>query len=347
MDAFQNSFGLDSNSSSFANLQGNIVSVLQGGCFFGAAASFWLSDKIGRKWSLVCADLIFLAGSIIQTCSGIGTTDLAQLYVGRFIGGFGVGLISAVVPTFIGENANKEIRGRCIGCMQLFNVAGIMLSYFVNYGISLRITDSTNSAKWRIPFALQMLPGLLLLLVAFQNESPRWLVEKKRLAEAEHALCHVRDRSPDDPILRKELEDIVADFEGKERLSIVQQLRAACSSKAMFYQSSMAVVLMFWQQWTGTNSINYYSPQIFESIGLASSSAGLFATGIYGVVKVVFTSLGLMLGIEQAGRKVRRPCVDLFVHRLQCQRVLLTVYHSTVSGLSSSEPPGKLLPCFI
>ena len=50
--------------------------------------------------------------------------------------------------------------------------------------------------------------------------------------------------------------------------------------------------------------VNYYSPQIFKSVGLASSSAGLFATGIYGVVKVVFTALGLMFGVEQAGRKV-------------------------------------------
>lgn len=308
MDAFQASFDLDSDSPSFANLQGNIVSILQGGCFFGAAASFWLSDKIGRRWSLIYADLIFLAGSIIQTCSGIGTANLAQLYVGRFIGGFGVGLISAVVPTYIGENANREIRGRCIGCMQLFNVTGIMLSYFVNYGISLQITSPTNSAKWRIPFALQALPGLFLLLVFFENESPRWLVEKNRFQEAKHALARVRARSPDDPVLREELENIVVDFKGKERLSLLQQLRAACSSKAMFYQSSMAIIIMFWQQWTGTNSINYYSPQVFQSVGLASSSAGLFATGIYGVVKVVFTSLGLIFGVEQAGRKVSILC---------------------------------------
>ncbi|KAF4313321.1 Sugar/inositol transporter [Botryosphaeria dothidea] len=303
MDAFQHSFNLDKNSSSFADLQGNIVSVLQGGCFFGAASSFWLSDKVGRKWALILADLIFIIGSIIQTCCGIGTTDLAQLYVGRFIGGFGVGLISAVVPTYIGENANKEIRGRCIGCMQLFNVTGIMLSYFVNYGIAKQITSPTDATKWRVPFALQMLPGALLLLVFFQNESPRWLVEKNRLAEAKHALAHVRGKSEDDPTLLQELDEIITDFHGKERLSLATQMKAVCANKKIFYQSSMAVVLMFCQQWTGTNSINYYSPQIFQSVGLASQSAGLFATGIYGVVKVVFTSLGLMLGVEQAGRK--------------------------------------------
>ncbi|KAM3416563.1 hypothetical protein BST61_g8153 [Cercospora zeina] len=51
------------------------------------------------------------------------------------------------------------------------------------------------------------------------------------------------------------------------------------------------------------NSINYYSPQIFKSAGLVGQSAGLFATGIYGVVKVVFTSLALMLAVESLGRK--------------------------------------------
>lgn len=282
MSGFQHSFNLDKNSSDYANLSGNIVSVLQGGCFFGAMSSFWLSDKVlvplrrltgiirwllilirnnsGRKWALILADVIFLIGSIIQTTSAINTMSLTQLYVGRFVGGFGVGLISAVVPTYVGENANREIRGRCIGCMQLFNVTGIMLSYFVNYGVSRQITDVNNSAQWRIPFALQMVPGLLLLLVGFQNESPRWLVEKNRLAEAKTALSHVRGLPEDHAAVNEELDEIVADFEGKDRLSLGMQVKAACSSKKMFYQTSFGVILMFWQQWTGTNSINYYSP---------------------------------------------------------------------------------------
>jgi SP family sugar:H+ symporter-like MFS transporter len=117
MDSFQHSFNLDSNSDNFANLQGNIVSVLQAGCFFGALASFYVSDTFGRKWALIIADIIFIIGSLIQTLCALGTTSLVQLYVGRVIGGFGVGLISAVVPTYIGENAPKEIRGRCVGCM--------------------------------------------------------------------------------------------------------------------------------------------------------------------------------------------------------------------------------------
>ncbi|KAF2681728.1 general substrate transporter [Lentithecium fluviatile CBS 122367] len=303
MDAFQHSFNLDKTSPDFSNLQGNIVSVLQAGCFFGAMSSFYVSDTFGRKKALIIADIIFLVGSIVQTLCAINTTELAQLYVGRVIGGFGVGLISAVVPTYIGENANKEIRGRCIGCMQLFNVTGICLSFFVNYGINIQI-KTLSSAKWRIPFALQMLPGVLLLVgIIFQNESPRWLIEKNRFRDAAKALATVRGKPVDDKDVVQELDEIVADFQGHEQLPLSAQLKAACSSKRMFYQTSFAVILMFWQQWTGTNSINYYAPQIFQSIGLKGTSAGLFATGVYGIVKIVVTAIGLMAFTEQVGRK--------------------------------------------
>ncbi|KAF7939367.1 uncharacterized protein EAE97_007447 [Botrytis byssoidea] len=303
MSSFKDSFGLNDGSSNYANVSGNIVSVLQGGCFFGAMSSFYISDVFGRKKALFVADFIFLVGSIIQTTSGIGTTSLGQLYAGRFIGGFGVGLVSAVVPTYIGENASKEIRGRCVGCMQLFNVTGIMLAYFINFGMNKNVAGN-NPLKWRIPFALQMLPGIFLGLgLFFQNESPRWLVEKDQHEKALHALSRVRRRSPIDPLIQREFNGIIADFHGKEKLTLLRQMKLTISNKSSFYAVSLSAILMFWQQWTGTNSINYYSPQIFETVGLKGTSAGLFATGIYGVVKVCITALGLMFATEQVGRK--------------------------------------------
>ena len=190
--------------------------------------------------------------------------------------------------------------------MQLFNVTGICLSFFVNYGINMRI-KTLSSAKWRIPFGLQTLPGFILLAgIVWMNESPRWLVEKNRFQEAGKALATVRGKSVDDPIVVQELDEIIHDFQGHEKLSLAAQLRAACSDRRMFYRTSFAIILMFWQQSTGTNSINYYAPQIFQSIGLEGTSAGLFATGVYGIVKIVLTALGLMAFTEQLGRKVRR-----------------------------------------
>lgn len=178
-----------------------------------------------------------------------------------------------------------------------------MISYFVNYGVSSSSVAGT-SLQWRIPFALQTIPGVLLVAgLITQGESPRWLVEKERRDLAHQALARVRGKASDDRDVLLEFEEIVADFEGREKLSLWQQVKACCVDRKTFFQCSMPVVLMFWQQWTGTNSINYYSPQIFASIGIKGTQAGLFATGIYGVVKTVITALGLMFATEQVGRK--------------------------------------------
>jgi SP family sugar:H+ symporter-like MFS transporter len=114
----------------------------------------------------------------------------------------------------------------------------------------------------------------------FMNESPRWLVEKNRITDAAKALATVRGKSIDDPDVIQELDEIIQDFNGHEKMPLIAQIKAAGSSKKMFYRTSFGVILMFWQQWTGTNSINYYAPQIFKQIGLVGTSSGLFATGM-------------------------------------------------------------------
>jgi MFS family permease len=60
---------------------------------------------------------------------------------------------------------------------------------------------------------------------------------------------------------------------------------------------------MFWQQFSGTNSIGYYAPEIFQTIGISASGSSLFATGIYGTVKVVATGIFLVAGIDRWGRR--------------------------------------------
>jgi hypothetical protein len=128
-------------------------------------------------------------------------------------------------------------------------------------------------------------------------------VEKSRPDAARKALSQVRGKPIDNPEVNRELEDIIQDFQGHEKMSLLAQLKVTFSNGKVFYTFSMAVLLMTFQQWTGTNSINYYSPQIFAEVGLAGTSAGLFATGIYGVVKVVVTAIALCYMTEQAGRK--------------------------------------------
>ena len=64
-----------------ANLQANIVSTLQGGCFVGALAAAWFADRLGRRLSLIITAVIVMIGVIMQFNSW---GKLPVLYVGRY-----------------------------------------------------------------------------------------------------------------------------------------------------------------------------------------------------------------------------------------------------------------------
>jgi hypothetical protein len=103
-----------------------------------------------------------------------------------------------------------------------------------------------NVQVHRIPFALQMLPGVILGTgLLFQRESPRWLVEKGRVEEARQVLARVRARPIDDERITLELDEIIQDFHGKERLTFFQQGQAIFASKQIFVSA-----LQFFQQWS-------------------------------------------------------------------------------------------------
>lgn len=54
---------------------------------------------------------------------------------------------------------------------------------------------------------------------------------------------------------------------------------------------------------TNKMSHRYYAPQIFQTVGVSKANASLFATGIYGTVKVISTGIFLLVGIDRFGRK--------------------------------------------
>lgn len=274
--SFQNDFGLagKENEQALADLKGNIVSSLQAGCFLGALFGMVLPNKIGRKTTILIAGSIFLIGSIIQTVCRLGSQSagsaLGQLYAGRVIGGIGVGLTSAVVPSYIAESVPARIRGRCTSMYQLLNVTGVALSFWVNYGLSVSGRDPLDRAIWQIPFALQCLPGAMLMVgMFFQPESPRFLAEFRNDPQAAAlALARVHRKSPSSP----EIQLIIAEMQ--EEMIKTRQLQketgtegffgqfkaAFCTNKKTTYRAVVVpCVAMIVQQLSGTNSINYVS----------------------------------------------------------------------------------------
>lgn len=116
--------------------------------------------------------------------------------------------LSAVVPTYISEISPAEIRGTLLVFEQLSIVIGIIVAFWITYGT--RFIDSDWS--WRLPFLIQIIPGLVLGLGAiFLPFSPRWLANKGRDDEVLETLGKLRQLSATDPRVEKEWLDILAE----------------------------------------------------------------------------------------------------------------------------------------
>lgn len=307
LKSFQDYFGIDKLSKSDqANFNGNIVSVMQAGCIFGVLMTSWASSHFGRKRSLIASGAIYTIGSMIQAVAGLGSSQavaLRVLYFSRVFAGIGVGMVSALAPSYISECMPRHIRGRCTGLVQFSDNIGMMLSFWVNYSASINIPYS--DMQWRMPLIVQLVPGVLFILLMIpQPESPRWLVEQERYDEAARTLAYVVRTSVDDKAVLITLDEIKADFIGKQRTSLVTQFRMMGESRQVALRCLIPSILTFLQQWTGTNAINYFSPQIFAALGITGTTSGLFATGIYGLVKVFAVGFTLAFAVESWGRKL-------------------------------------------
>ena len=105
-----------------------------------------------------------------------------------------------------------------------------------------------------------------------------------------------------DPDIIKEIADIRASIE--EELHLTEGVTwKEVLLPGNRYRFAVAFTIFLCQQFSGTNSIGYYAPQIFETVGVAKTNASLFATGVYGSVKVATTGIFLLIGIDKIGRR--------------------------------------------
>jgi MFS transporter, SP family, sugar:H+ symporter len=292
---FQNETGVFTTSSK-DDLEGNITFTFLAGCVLGAMLVSVMADSIGRKWSIFVGGLFFAGGGIVQSA----VSDLVMFYVGRVISGFGIGILSMVVPLFISETAATEVRGRMVTVQQLMITIGIFIATVINAVIIVTMGD-TGDTEWRVALAIQVLPGvILLLLVALLPYSPRWLADKGRDSEAIVVLARLRGSSPDAEIVQREYREIRDSVELERQVgsaSWPELFKAGIVNRLM-----IAVVLQFFQQWTGINVILYYSKDLFEAMGFDPKAAAIPFSIANSFINFLATFPGMYL-VERLGRR--------------------------------------------
>jgi len=254
------------------------------GCIIGAIGVGKPGDIYGRRQMLKISAVLFLVSAI-----GTGLApEINSFIMFRFLGGLGVGAASVLSPMYISEIAPAKYRGRLIVSFQLALVVGILIAFFVDY---LLINTGTNN--WRYMFLSESFPALgFLILLFYVRKSPRWLVQKGEIEEAEKTILELNPNTNSKDILVEILKTI--DLEKKEK------------QEKLFRKPNLRFVLLgitigLFSQFTGVAIVFYYATDIFRAAGFSTDSA-LGQTVILGVTNLSFTIIAMYL-IDKVGRK--------------------------------------------
>lgn len=273
-----------------------LTSIIVIGTFFGALIAPLSSDRFGRRPTIIIfTAVVFNLGIVLQLLS----TGIGLFCTGRLISGFGVGVLSAVIPLYQAEASPRWIRGSII-CMYQWAVTwGLLIQSAISQG-----TKSIDSAScYRIPTGIELvLASSLSLGMSFLPESPRYYVRINKIDDAIMALSRLRRLPPEDESLIAELIDIKASYDYEcsfGQTTFWDCFKNSPSRVGQKKRMLTGVLVQALQQCSGINFIFYYGVNFFVKTGVSNSYLMSLITYI---TNVVFTIPGILL-IEIIGRR--------------------------------------------
>ncbi|XP_043246973.1 facilitated trehalose transporter Tret1-like [Amphibalanus amphitrite] len=258
--------------------QGSLVgSMVPLGALLAAPLAGSAMQALGRRSALVLVSLPAVLGWLLVTYAG----SLTVLLLGRLLTGAAVGWTTVVVPTYLAEVTTARLRGPAGAVFELQLNVGVLLSYVVG-----------KYADWRLLATLcGAVSALWLLLVTLSCQSPLWLAQRGRLAEARATLRWLRGELAD---VESELAALgTGRATGKAALS---ELRRPEHRRPL----ALALFVVILQKACGNNVITFYATDIFVEAGgsMDSSTAAIYC----GLTKVLTTALGVA-AVHSRGRK--------------------------------------------
>jgi SP family xylose:H+ symportor-like MFS transporter len=281
------------------SLLGFVVSSALIGCIIGGLLGGWVSTHVGRKRGLIIAAVLFLLSALGASAPEFpfapighgGPGYMANFVFYRILGGIGVGLASMLSPMYIAEIAPPRIRGNLVAWNQFAIIFGMLVIYFVNFGISKSGSGDAwlNSIGWRYMFLSGAIPAsLFLLLLLLVPETPRYLMLKGNESGARAVLAKLVTRE-----------------EGEKELSEIRASLSEHHSGKLFSYGVLVIFIGFmlsiFQQFVGINVVLYYATDIFKGMGF-STNASLFQTIIVGAVNLTFTVVAIFT-VDRFGRR--------------------------------------------
>lgn len=263
------------------------TSVLYFAALFSTFGASLVTRKRGRRISILCGSVSFFLGGAINA----GAQNIFMLIIGRIFLGIGIGFGNQAVPLYLSEISPPKIRGAVNQLFQLTTCLGILVADVINY-----FTEKLHSWGWRLSLGLAMAPAVLMFVGGlFLPETPNSLVEQGRLEEARAVLERVRGTVKVDA----EFEDLKDASEAAR--AVKHPFRNLLRPRNRPQLVIGALGIPAFQQLSGMNSILFYAPVIFQSLGMGSGTS-LYSSLITSSMLVIGALISMSV-VDRLGRR--------------------------------------------
>jgi len=262
----------------------------------GAVLNSYFVEKWGRVSDLKLACITFIIGALICGLSPI----MAVMYIGRFIAGLAIGMFALTCPVYIGECSPLDTRGQMMTLWQLGVTVGMLIGQGVNIGLG------KLSWGWRLSYTLNIAFALMLLLGLFtyMPESPKWIASRSKddddeVQQQQIELKNIVAKLRYEQDVGHALDAVEREVKEDRELGDASWREVFASANKMRYRVLLGVALQAFNQLSGNEAINFYSPTLLESI--FGSDGAIFYSFLLGIVNFVAVVVSVLI-IDRVGR---------------------------------------------
>ncbi|XP_073150728.1 sugar carrier protein A [Henckelia pumila] len=265
-----------------------------------------ITRRFGRRGSIICGGISFMIGAALDASA----VNIVMLILGRIMLGFGIGFGNQAVPLYLSEMAPTHLRGGLNMMFQLATTLGIFTANMINFG-----TEKIRPWGWRLSLGLAAAPAILMTIGGILlPETPNSLIERGHREKGKKVLEKIRGTSD----VHAELEDII---DASELANSIEHPFRNILEKRNRPQLVMAIFMPTFQILTGINSILFYAPVLFQTIGFGGK-ASLYSSALTGAVLASSTFISIAT-VDKWGR--RALLISGGIQMVVCQVIVAVI----------------------
>lgn len=292
MDGFQQQFGRYNSTTGKYFLPPSWLSLFNSLNYIGFGVGVMVGSLVSARYGRRMCMFSMSCYALVTATIAITSTTREQILAARVLNYIYVGMELAVVPVFQSEIVPAPVRGLAVGSYQFSLMFGTLIVNCVCRGTS---TLEGNTA-WRIPIGLfYLVPTIVLCLVWFIPESPRWLLTKDRVEEAKAAFYKFREGCVSDEEIATEFEALQLALRLEPEQGKYMELFQGVNKK----RTAIVVAMNFFQQATGQAFASTYGTIFIKGLGTINP---FNMSIVMSVINLTLVSTGLFLN-DRIGRR--------------------------------------------